>query len=256
MFRILTSESVSEKDKGQIVLIIEKPYAFLKKQLREVFGGQTGTKIIVNRRNGERRQIKEVFSPERRQADRRALSELSEGEFTAINLRNGAVTIKTLFDEDLADLSEAINDTYIPLGEKGRQRRKNLVEQDENAKKRSPDAVASRSQLKTTRLYCAGWDLVDALNAGRLSLYDLETEELPDNLREMSFEELEIYVDEMRKKRDDLQEQISKIADMRHQYMDAKIKSMGINYSMAFDTSVRRVILEKASQKGFRLPKR
>jgi hypothetical protein len=186
----------------------------------------------------------------------RRLAELAEGQFAAINLRSRALTVKTPYDEELAELSETINDTYIPLGEEGRQRYKNLAEQDQNARKLSPEAVASRSQVKTTRLYCAGWDLVDALDAGRVNLYDLKADELPEYLRAMSFEELELYIDEMRKMRNELQEQIAEIAEMRRQYVDAKIASMGAAQSMTFDTSVRRVILEKASQKGFRLPER
>ena len=75
MFKVLTSESDSEKDKGQIVLILERPYAFLEKQLHEVFVEQSGTTAIVNRRHGGRRQKEEVFSPERRQTNRRASPE-------------------------------------------------------------------------------------------------------------------------------------------------------------------------------------
>jgi hypothetical protein len=60
----------------------------------------------------------------------------------------------------------------------------------------------------------------------------------------------------MRKMRNELREQIAEIAERRRQYVIAKIKSMGTTQSMTFDTSVRRIILEKASQKGFRLPER
>ena len=72
MFSVLKSESVSEKDISRIVLIIERPYDFLEKQLQKAFEGQSDTMVLVNRRNGERRQKKERFSPERRHTDRRA----------------------------------------------------------------------------------------------------------------------------------------------------------------------------------------
>ena len=72
MFSVLKSELVSEKDISRIVLIIERPYDFLEKQLKKAFEGQSDTMVLVNRRNGERRQKKELFLPERRKADRRA----------------------------------------------------------------------------------------------------------------------------------------------------------------------------------------
>jgi hypothetical protein len=98
------------------------------------------------------------------------MAELADGQFATIDHRRRAVVVKTPFDEEIAELSAAINDTYIPLGERGRQRRQKLAEQDKNAKMLSPEAATSRAQVKTTRLYCAGWDLVDALDAGRMSL--------------------------------------------------------------------------------------
>ena len=72
MFSVLKSESVTEKDIVRIVLILERPYDFLEKQFQNAFEGQSGTMVLVNRRHGERRQKKELFSPERRQTDRRA----------------------------------------------------------------------------------------------------------------------------------------------------------------------------------------
>lgn len=184
------------------------------------------------------------------------MAELADGQFATIDHRRRTVIVKTPFDEEIAELSAEINDTYIPLGERGRQRRRKLAEQDKNAKMLSPEAATSRAQVKTTRLYCAGWDLVDALDAGRVSLYDLEKEELPENLRAMSIRELEIYVEEMRKRRAELREQIAEMAEMRRQRVSAQINLNDLGDSMTFDAALRRVILKRAEEKGFRLPER
>ena len=57
---------------------------------------------------------------------------------------------------------------------------------------------------------------MNALNAGRLSLYDLEEEEeeLPENMKAMSFKELETYVEEMRNKRAELRQQSAECVDI------------------------------------------
>ena len=84
------------------------------------------------------------------------MGEPADGQFSTIDHCRRGVVIKTPFDVEIAELSAAINDTYIPLGERGRQRRKKLITQCENATKLSPEAVTNRAQAKTTRLYCVG----------------------------------------------------------------------------------------------------
>jgi len=56
---------------GMMSIIIQRPYAFLEKELKSAFKGQKDVKVIVNGRNGERREKIKAITPERRSTDRR-----------------------------------------------------------------------------------------------------------------------------------------------------------------------------------------
>jgi hypothetical protein len=72
MFGILKSEAVSDNDSGRIVIVLERPYDFLKEELESVFEEQSEIKVVVDRRFADRRLKKEVVTSERRNCDRRA----------------------------------------------------------------------------------------------------------------------------------------------------------------------------------------
>jgi len=61
---------------GKTLIIIQRPYAHLEKELRRTFGNGNNTRVIIDRRMGERRGRMESLSDDRRQGDRRAESEL------------------------------------------------------------------------------------------------------------------------------------------------------------------------------------
>jgi hypothetical protein len=56
-------------------IIIRRPYAHLKEELRRAFEGQEDVKVIVDKRNGERRTSQQPVAMECRQADRRSPNE-------------------------------------------------------------------------------------------------------------------------------------------------------------------------------------
>jgi len=60
-----------EKGAGEMSIIIQRPYAFLEKELRSAFKGQEDVKVIVDRRYAERRAGIQPVKLERRHLDRR-----------------------------------------------------------------------------------------------------------------------------------------------------------------------------------------
>lgn len=73
MLYALKPESTSENGNIKIIVILERPFAFLKAQLERVCEQNLGVSILINRRYAERRQEKVIFSPERRHGERRKL---------------------------------------------------------------------------------------------------------------------------------------------------------------------------------------
>ena len=71
LMRILRSAEVPGQETGKMSIVIKRPYAFLEKDFRNVFQDHEDSRIIVDRRYGERRSGKKPAKSERRRADRR-----------------------------------------------------------------------------------------------------------------------------------------------------------------------------------------
>ena len=80
-------------------------------------------------------------------------------------------------------LSEAINQTYLPLGLRGQEGRISQTEQDRRALKLDMVVAATRAQTKASVLYNSQWDLLGALESGQVTLEDIAEEDLPEEMR-------------------------------------------------------------------------
>ena len=181
------------------------------------------------------------------------LAELAQGQFAAIDHRAGTVVVQSPVDAELAELSAAINDTFVPLGPEGAKRKESLLQQDENAEQLSPAAAASRALVKASPVYSADWDLIDALEGGKVDLDALADSDLPESLREMTSTELELYVEEVAFERQELRRRIAELGEQRRQYVAERMQEKGLDDSRAFDTAVRNALRERLAEKGYRV---
>jgi hypothetical protein len=182
------------------------------------------------------------------------VADLGRSRFATINHRRGPVMIETPYDEELAELGAAINVTYVPYGESGQERRANQRAQDENARKAGVAVAASRAQAKSSPLYAPDWDLVDAVTKETFSLDGIEESELPAELRGKSTSEVHLHLDGLRAEREKLRQRIVELGRKRAEYIAREAKAEGLDDSTAFDGVVRRMIREKAEEKGFEFP--
>jgi hypothetical protein len=182
------------------------------------------------------------------------VADLARSQFATINHQRGPVVVATPFDEELAELGAAINGTYVAFGEEGRSRQESQAAQDENASNVSVAVAASRAQAKSSPLYSPDWDLVDAVLEEKVSLYDLDSGELPQGLRELSFEELYLHIEALRLEREAMQQKIAELGRQRAEFIARQVEEKGIDDSSAFDGVIRQVIRKKAAEKGFAFP--
>ncbi len=186
------------------------------------------------------------------------LADQTEGGFASVDPRSATMSVKTKtpFDKELARLGAAINETYLPLGEEAKARREKVDRQDENARKLSPTTAARRAEAKAGRVYSSQWDLVDAIEAGRVDLYDIEEAELPDRLQGMSLEERGIYVGEMESKRQELRQRIGELSGKRRLYVSEQLRANGLDAARTLDVAVRQAIRGRLEENGLSLPER
>ena len=182
----------------------------------------------------------------------RLLAELSEAQFAAIDYRTAALLTETPFDREMAELGAELNSTYVPIGASGTGRLKVQAQQDKNAKSLSLATAATRAQTKAGPLYSQEWDLVDKLSADISKLYDIDEEQLPKVMYDMTNDEREIYIDELARQRQEIREKILALSVQRREHVAEKAaKKKGGDDALTFDSVLRRAIRDQVEAKGF-----
>lgn len=178
----------------------------------------------------------------------------AEGEYAAIPQDGGTVAVTTPFDEEIDALSTRLNATVIPFGDAEAQ---SLARRKVAAAESAPvEAGASRSAFfaKVGRDAGAGGpgaavvisgseDLVAQIADGRVKLDSVAKADLPEELRELSKEELESHVDEQLAARREAQGRLDELARRRADFLaDAEKEAAGRQGPDAFDRKVREML--------------
>jgi hypothetical protein len=178
------------------------------------------------------------------------VAQAGEGNFSAIDPALGSIQIATPQDDLLLELNASLNTTYVPYGEKGADGLANQVAQDSNASRLGVQSCSSRIVAKGSALYNnASWDLVDKTLEEGFDWDALSLSELPEELREMSDEERNGFIQARRAERERIQSEIQRASEARETFVrQALAERLG---DAGLGEAMRRVIREQAKAKGF-----
>jgi hypothetical protein len=179
----------------------------------------------------------------------REVASLGAGNYAAID-QNHLAVIATPMDAELARLSNELNKTYIAYGGEGHAALENQTAQDKNAATLSAPAAASRAAAKASGLYENDrWDLVDAQRHGR-DVKDMKPGDLPAQMRSMSADQRQKYVEQKADERAQIQKQINEVNAKRQGYIAAERKKAqkGPN---GLDDALNGAVKKEAEAKGF-----
>ena len=151
----------------------------------------------------------------------RQLALHTQGTYAAIDQSANVVAqIETPVDARLAELSNELNNTYIPYGGDGQTSKDRQAEQDNNAAEMSLGALASRTITKASAYYrSVEWDLVDAFEQGK-PLSEIEPETLPEPMQNMPLDEIEQVVEAQSQRRNELKKEIADLDAQRRDYVE------------------------------------
>ncbi|MBL8754899.1 MAG: VWA domain-containing protein [Planctomycetes bacterium] len=181
----------------------------------------------------------------------RDVARLADGQYAAIE-KDTAVVITTPFDAQLAELSTALNTTYVAYGAQRDMWVGNQVAQDGNASTLNPAAAAQRCQTKASGLYSnAHWDLVDASDDAKFKLEEVKKEDLPEALRALSLADLRTHVAAQRAKRKELQAKVAEVGKQRDAFVLAEQKKLGAARDTQFEKVVLEAVRQQAAARGF-----
>lgn len=180
---------------------------------------------------------------------------LADGAFMCIDQNQAIVAIAAPQDAKIAELSGALNGTYIAYGAAGEALASRQVAQDLAATAQPAAAAAGapvqRALAKSSALYTnSTWDLVDAMNDGTVKLEDVNDEDLPAEMRELSIKERKAYVEEHARKRMEIQKEIQSLNTEREKFVASKRQELGETSSNTLDTAMVNAVKEQFEKRS------
>lgn len=175
---------------------------------------------------------------------------LAEGKYLIINQDKAIVHVDTPQDQEITRLSIELNKTYISYGKDGARGMANQTAQDNNASSyKQAGSAVERAVTKTSANYKnSTWDLVDACKKDGLKLADVPEAELPAELKKMTPEERQAYVDKNAAERTEIQIKIKKLNDERQAYIAKAAKEKGQDDTL--DKAMAKAVREQAEKRG------
>jgi hypothetical protein len=176
---------------------------------------------------------------------------LADGRYLVIDHNRVVEDVRAPQDAEIARLGARLNETYVPYGARGEESAARQVAQDTNAQQLSLGAFASRSISKASVQYNnAGWDLVDAVNHGKVNLARIEADALPAAMKDLSASERDAYVRRKAEQREQIQARIRKLDQERKRFLAEHSKKTEAN---TLDQAMIQVVREQAAKSGYRV---
>jgi hypothetical protein len=174
-----------------------------------------------------------------------------KGEYLCINQDQRTVYIQTPYDDQINALNAQLNDTYIPVGRRGEEKKQNQNMQDSNASFYSRSNAAERAAFKSSKSYKAeDWDLVDAYKKDKKVVENRA--DLPADMRELSIEEMEAKIQAITARREAVQQQMQQLDSQRRQYIEQQSAEKG---GGGLEDSILQSLRKQAAEKGFEVAK-
>ncbi|MGL5059412.1 MAG: hypothetical protein ACRC62_05465 [Microcoleus sp.] len=175
---------------------------------------------------------------------------VGKGSNFNINQNQKIAVIESPYDSEIANWNAKLNQTYIPYGREGRIGQQRQAAEDTN----SGRSLVSRSSSKASEYYDnASWDLIDALDNGRVRLEAISDDDLPEVMRGMTLPEKRAYVAAKKTERQAIQRKIRELSQKRNEYIERQRQTS----TAPGENTVDRVIIQSLSRqlaaKGFKL---
>lgn len=186
------------------------------------------------------------------------IAALGGGQFLDVEQNGNAVAITTPFDEELARLSVAMDDTRVAYG--GAQA---LAEQAAKAaateKLHAKASVASRARRAAYNLTPSGVknflgdnDLVAAVSSGEVSLAELAEAELPPELQAVKPEARQHLVEKKAAQRAEIKSKLNQLAAARDAYISKEVGALE-DAAESFEHKLYETVRAQSAAHGMRL---
>jgi len=189
-----------------------------------------------------------------------AIAQQAAGEYVAIEQSGGMQAVSTPMDEAISQLNREMAETVITYGD---DRAQNIGKTKvANAMSSLPEAAAARynyfnaSNAESDHAPTAisgKEDLIAQLQQEELEESEINTEHLPDALRDLDQAELKQHIAKKSEERLAIQQRLNALLTERQSYIDTENTHLaGTGPADSFDNKVNEIIRTQAATKGIR----
>jgi hypothetical protein len=177
---------------------------------------------------------------------------IADGRFMTIDQNQKIVHIDAPQDQQIAQLSQDLNGTYIAYGRFGEEGARRQAVEDSNSGAIGQGSAVQRGLFKSSAAYKnSTWELGDAVKDGKLDLANVDEDTLPANMKGMSKGEREAYVKGQLEKREQIQTQIRKLASERDRYVAEQQTKLAQADEGTLDAAMIDAVRGQASKMGY-----
>jgi len=177
-------------------------------------------------------------------------ADLTGGCYASIEQNCKTVYIESPYDHRIAELNRLLNDTYIPYGSTGYEKKEMQSKQDENAQQYGTVNYVNRAVSKSSAVYDnRTWDLVDASKEYDFDINEIPESELPAEMQNMETAERETYVMNKSQERQEIQAEIQKLNQQRDEYIEQNMPAEGNNSML--DQAILTTLRNQAKERNF-----
>lgn len=176
------------------------------------------------------------------------------GRFFAIDADTRRVDPPTPYDDDIAKLGVAINETYVGYGDKGREGLENQRAQDDN---NAVSGSAVQRGLSKSKSYYRNpsWDLVDGVAEGAVDLDSVDRSSLPAALQSLDAEALAAYVAARKAERSAIAAKTAELEQQRNAFLREHAAANPDGAAVSLDEAMISALGAQAEAAGFTLSK-
>ncbi len=185
-------------------------------------------------------------------------AETGKGEYFNIDSDREVVYIKTPYDDQINQYNDSLNQTYYGFGSLGREKKEAQIHQDANASSKSSSNQAERTIAKGSAVYKnSSWDLIDAVEEGNADISTLKDDDLPEELKGKSEEEIKVFLEEKKEDRLRYQQNISKLATERENFIseerkknteNSEVDDLGGKITQSIEVKAKELKFEKVAK--------
>ncbi len=180
-------------------------------------------------------------------------AQLAEGTYMVINQDAVVAHVNAPQDKEILRLNKCLNETYIPFGAVGAEKKQSQIVQDSNARsKASAGADVQRALTKASSNYWnATWDLADRSLEKDFDWSKVGDAQLPEAMRGLDLDGRKKYVADKIVERQQIQTEIKKLNKARVAYVAEKRQESSTETAQTLDKVVTKTVREQATKKGY-----